>query len=61
LIKERLRNGGLSPQDRQSIVSDMQSRYPGYLPVAVAPKMIETDRQLIELNADAIARELAKE
>jgi glyoxylase-like metal-dependent hydrolase (beta-lactamase superfamily II) len=61
LIKERLGNGGLSPQDRQSIVSEMQRRYPDYLPVAVAPKMIETDRQLIELNADAIAKELAKE
>jgi glyoxylase-like metal-dependent hydrolase (beta-lactamase superfamily II) len=61
LIKERLGNGGLSPQDRQSIVSEMQRRYPDYLPVAVAPKMIETDRQLIELNAGAIAKELAKE
>jgi glyoxylase-like metal-dependent hydrolase (beta-lactamase superfamily II) len=60
LIEGRLRSGALSPQDRQSIVTEMQRRYPNYLPVAFAPGAIETDRQLLELNIDAIAKELAR-
>jgi glyoxylase-like metal-dependent hydrolase (beta-lactamase superfamily II) len=61
LIKGRLGAGGLSFQDRQSIVSEMERRYPDYLPVAFAPGIIETNRQLLELNVDAIAKELAQE
>jgi hypothetical protein len=59
LIKGRLGTDGLSSQDRQSIVSEMERRYPNYLPVAFAPGMIETNRQLLELNVDAVAKELA--
>jgi glyoxylase-like metal-dependent hydrolase (beta-lactamase superfamily II) len=60
LIAGRLRSGALSPQDRQVIVTEMQKRYPDYLPVAFAPGAIETNRQLLELNVDAIAKELAR-
>jgi glyoxylase-like metal-dependent hydrolase (beta-lactamase superfamily II) len=60
LIKARLGTGGLSPQNRESIVSEMERHYPKYLPVAFAPGMIETNRQLLELNADAVAKELAQ-
>jgi glyoxylase-like metal-dependent hydrolase (beta-lactamase superfamily II) len=61
LIKERLSNGGLASQDRQSIVREMEKRYPNYLPVAFAQGMIETNRQLLELNVDAIAKELVQQ
>src|SRR3984893_889546 len=61
LIKERLRAVGLSSQDRQATVSEMERRHPNYLAVAFAPGVIETNRQLLELNVDAIAKELAQE
>ena len=61
LIGKQLKNGMISPESKQAIVSEMERRYPNYLPVAFVPQIIETNRQLLGLNVDAVAKELAQE
>jgi glyoxylase-like metal-dependent hydrolase (beta-lactamase superfamily II) len=61
LIGKRVKNGMLSPGSKQAIVSEMERRYPNSMPVAFVPQAVETSRQLLGLNVDAVAKELARE
>jgi glyoxylase-like metal-dependent hydrolase (beta-lactamase superfamily II) len=61
LIRKQLRSGMLSPENKQAIVSEMERRYPNSTPVAFVPQTIETSRQLLGLNVDAMAKELTQE
>lgn len=62
LVGERLKkDGALTPEGERIIVRETERRYPGYIPAAVAPQMIETNAQLIELNVRAVAKELTEE
>jgi hypothetical protein len=46
LISHELQKGGISPESKQTIVSETEGRYPDCSPVAGAPKKIETNRQI---------------
>jgi glyoxylase-like metal-dependent hydrolase (beta-lactamase superfamily II) len=61
LISKQLKNGVISPESKQAIVSEMERRYPNSMPVAFVPQIIETSRQLLGLNVDAVAKELTQE
>lgn len=61
LIDKQLTNGIISPESKQAIVNEMERRYPNSMPVAFVPQTIETSRQLLGLNVDAVAKELTQE
>lgn len=51
LVAEQLKNGSLTDEGKQSIVRAMEARYPAYDTAAAIPN-------LLELNVDAVAKEM---
>jgi hypothetical protein len=54
MLSKKSKSNNNSDQDRTIIKNELERIYPGYLPVATVPNMLD-------LNINAVAKELIKE